>query len=372
MAFYEEIPYSKIGVGIAIFLGGGVTTYAVLRYTGSAEQRKDEEAIATLSTKIDELKIEIEELKKLIPCELGNINSEIQLLQTAFNDRRTKSQSNFSVYSYKTAWSDDDNENIDSRKQDVPSPIEGGDSLLQNNNAVSNEEKKRSLYAKIDSLYTGSDEDKETAMRVLQDNEINYKDDWEFLWRLGRSHVSVHEMRYLVEEKRVHALAGHEYTERALDIYEASSDVHKWYAIALGTMMDYVSTKDKILNGYKLKQHISRALELSPAEATLHFMLGRWCWGIYMLTWIERKLASTLFATPPTSSVQEALECFLKAEELDHGFYKSNQLYIGKCYYEMSKYKEAKNWLEKAKELKIVNIEDQKAHDEVVQLLTKL
>lgn len=371
MSLQEGFPYSKIGAGLAVFVGGGVATFAALKYSGLSHRNDDKEAIQKLSKQIEELKLEIKELNNSIPTELENIKSEIQRLQIAYSERRSKSQSNFSVCSYKTAWSDDDEE-TDLRFRTEPSPIEGGDSLTQNNNALSNEEKKRSLYAKIDELYSGNDEDKETAMRVLQDNEINYKDDWEFLWRLGRSHVSVHEMRYLVEEKRVHALAGHEYTARALDIYEASSDVHKWHAIALGTMMDYVSTKDKILNGFKLKQHIQRALELSPADPTLHFMLGRWCWGIYMLTWIERKLASTLFATPPTSSIQEALDCFLKAEDLEHGFYKSNQLYIGKCYYEMSRYAEAKSWLEKAKDLQIMNNDDQKAHDEVVQLLAKL
>lgn len=49
-----------------------------------------------------------------------------------------------------------------------------------------------------------------------------------------------------------------------------------------------------------------------------------------MLTWIERKVASTLFATPPTSTVEDALESFLNAENIQPAFYKANQLYIGK------------------------------------------
>jgi len=49
-----------------------------------------------------------------------------------------------------------------------------------------------------------------------------------------------------------------------------------------------------------------------------------------MLSWIERKLAATIFSAPPTATVDEALVCFLKAEELDPGFYKANQYYLAK------------------------------------------
>jgi hypothetical protein len=49
-----------------------------------------------------------------------------------------------------------------------------------------------------------------------------------------------------------------------------------------------------------------------------------------MLSWIERKVAATLFATPPTATIEEALEHFLEAENLDPGKWKENMLYIAK------------------------------------------
>ena len=52
--------------------------------------------------------------------------------------------------------------------------------------------------------------------------------------------------------------------------------------------------------------------------------------GVYQLTWIERKLAATLFATPPSATIEDALESFLKAEDIQSGFYKANQFYIAK------------------------------------------
>lgn len=59
-------------------------------------------------------------------------------------------------------------------------------------------------------------------------NYLQYKDHWEFLWRLGRSHISLHEMRSLLVEKKTHAIASLQYTEEALSLYEPSPDVHKW------------------------------------------------------------------------------------------------------------------------------------------------
>jgi len=42
--------------------------------------------------------------------------------------------------------------------------------------------------------------------------------------------------------------------------------------------------------------------------------LGRWCYEIAKLSWWQRKAASVLVAEPPTSSIEEALENFLKVQ----------------------------------------------------------
>uniref|UniRef100_H2Z5U2 Regulator of microtubule dynamics protein 1 n=1 Tax=Ciona savignyi TaxID=51511 RepID=H2Z5U2_CIOSA len=228
------------------------------------------------------------------------------------------------------------------------------------------------ICMKVDLLSEGSDEDKEEGMRILQDNELKHKDSWQLLWRLCRSHVAAYDSRDAYDERCLHAMSALEYAKQALVIKDDSADVHKWYAISLGATTDFVGTKEKIECGYELKDHIDLALGLQPDDPTLHFMLGRWCWGVYMLTWIERKLAATLFATPPTSTVDDALASFHKAEELDPGFYKSNQLYLAKCYYEKSDYSSAKRWLTSAVELPQKNKEDRESHRDVLQLLAKL
>ncbi len=115
----------------------------------------------------------------------------------------------------------------------------------------------------------------------------------------------------------------------------------------------------------KIKRHASRACELNPEDSgTLH-LLGRWCYSLASVTWIERKTASALFSTPPSSSYEEALQYFLKASEvrsladlvpfrrrpppfqLDDTFAK-NHIFVGDCYVALKKLGQAKSWYKKA------------------------
>lgn len=40
------------------------------------------------------------------------------------------------------------------------------------------------------------------------------------------------------------------------------------------------------------------------------------------MPWYQRKIASMIFTTPPTSTFEEALEYFNKAEEVEPRFYR--------------------------------------------------
>uniref|UniRef100_A0A8C1QJT1 Regulator of microtubule dynamics protein 3 n=1 Tax=Cyprinus carpio TaxID=7962 RepID=A0A8C1QJT1_CYPCA len=67
--------------------------------------------------------------------------------------------------------------------------------------------------------------------------------------------------------------------------------------------------------------------------------------NVSSLDCLERKTAGTIYETPPTSSVNEALKNFLKAEELNPGFSKTVRLYIAKCHKELGNESEARNWV---------------------------
>lgn len=70
------------------------------------------------------------------------------------------------------------------------------------------------------------------------------------------------------------------YAMEALKLDEANPECHKWFAIAVGSLSEFVGTQQKIQNGYLFKKHVDIAVKLKPLDPTLHHMLGRWCYEV--------------------------------------------------------------------------------------------
>jgi len=60
-------------------------------------------------------------------------------------------------------------------------------------------------------------------------------------------------------------------------------------------------------------------------------------------------VAAAFFGEPPTASFEEACQHFLEAERLSSFEWKDNRLMIAKCKIALGEYREAVEWLEKAK-----------------------
>ncbi|XP_034718655.1 regulator of microtubule dynamics protein 1-like [Etheostoma cragini] len=96
------------------------------------------------------------------------------------------------------------------------------------------------------------------------------------------------------------------------------------------------------------------------------------CFAFAELPWYQRKVAAVIFSSPPTSTYEEALGFFLKAEEVDPDFYSKNLLMLGKTYMGMKDKQKALFYLTKAKEYPAHTLEDKAVHKEAVDLLKKL
>ncbi|XP_006806438.1 regulator of microtubule dynamics protein 1 [Neolamprologus brichardi] len=204
---------------------------------------------------------------------------------------------------------------------------------------------------------------------------VQYKDsnDAEFLWRLARASRDLSLLPNIeAGRKKQLTFEAFEYAKKALEKDDLCSAAHKWYGICLSDIGDYEGVKVKIGNSYIIRDHLERAIELNPKDATSIHILGYWCFAFAELPWYQRKVAAVIFSSPPESTYEEALAFFLKAEEVDPNFYSKNLLMLGKTYLAMKDKEKALLWLTKTKEYPAHTLEDKEVHKEAVDLLKKL
>ncbi|XP_075069851.1 regulator of microtubule dynamics protein 1 [Mixophyes fleayi] len=202
-----------------------------------------------------------------------------------------------------------------------------------------------------------------------------YKDseDPEILWRMSRASRDLSLLgKISSDEKKRLVYESYNFAKKAMEINESCSAAHKWLAISLSDVGDYEGIKVKVGNAYHIKDHFQRAIQLNPKDATSIHLLGLWCYSFADLSWYQVKIAAALFATPPSSTFEEALIYFEKAEEVDPNFYSKNLLYLGKSFLKLKNKELAVLWLHKAKDYPARTEEDKEVHKEATQMLKSL
>ncbi|NWY94265.1 RMD2 protein, partial [Loxia curvirostra] len=287
------------------------------------------EKLNGLLLSVDELKREVECLKAAIPKLEELVRNELQgkgdvqrvspshratrrrKAETAPSARETTSSEEAeSEGGYLTAHTDSEGDS-EEEKRCMKSP----DAMVESEE----DEDLLNFLQQVDNLHKGSEVDKKEGFRLLLENEDKYENCVDFLWRLARAYGDLYEMTTDAEEKRKYYVCVFFFSPLR-------------FAIMCGYMSQFESVQNKIRNGYLFKEHLDKAIELKPQDPFLYYLNGRWCYSVAQLSWLEKKVAAALFGTPPTSTVEEALQNFLKAEEMHPGYSKCNYVYLAKCY----------------------------------------
>ncbi|KAF2974528.1 hypothetical protein EK904_000481, partial [Melospiza melodia maxima] len=190
----------------------------------------------------------------------------------------------------------------------------------------------------------------------------------EFLWRLARAHCDMWELTEDKDERRSYATGGKEELELTLQNWDESAECHQWFAILCGQVSEQESISKRIQAGYVFKEHIDKAIALKPQDPQLYYLLGRWCYHVAHLGWLEKRTVSALFEAPLTATVQDALQNFLRVEELSPGFSKSGRVYIAKCYRDLGNDSAAVLWMDLAAELPGYTKEDAESEKELEEM----
>jgi len=186
--------------------------------------------------------------------------------------------------------------------------------------------------------------------------------DVELMWRLARCYFDLAEMKTDLEWRKKNFFTGFEIIQKALTVNDQHFAVHKWMAILLSSVGNFQETKVKIGNSYKIKEHALTAAKLNPKDSNTQHVLGKWCYTIADIDFITRTAASALFSTPPTSSFEEALSFFLKAEELGGNI--RNKVALGDTCMKLKKKEDAKEWYQKAIDATAVSEVDKIAQED--------
>jgi tetratricopeptide (TPR) repeat protein len=189
--------------------------------------------------------------------------------------------------------------------------IKGTDNSKEEND---HSKKISKLVSETDELFTA---DKMTELlELLKPYEGEH--DVEIQWRLARACYKVAILPSTSkEDKKRLAYEALDHIQRALSLNSDNFATQEWAGIIVGFIGDFEGNKEKIKKAYIMRDHFVKAIELNPSNATCRHLLGQWCFGISEMPWYIRQIASAFFATPPTSSYQEALDHFLKAENCE-------------------------------------------------------
>jgi len=229
------------------------------------------------------------------------------------------------------------------------------------------------LYRRVDILLAnegeGAIEDRRNAYELIKQYYPENQSNYVYLWRLskatylyGRILMDIDEpkRKELCFEAKDHAFA-------ALALNADDADVHKWCALTIGTLTDFVSLNQRLKDGWTFKIHIDKAIELRPKDAILRHLSGRWLYEVACLSWWERKIANAIFSNVPASTYDEALEAFLEADRLKPNW-KENELYIALCHHNKGEKKAAKQYLQKARDAISESVDDVSAEKEIEKL----
>uniref|UniRef100_A0A3B1ILA3 Regulator of microtubule dynamics protein 2 n=1 Tax=Astyanax mexicanus TaxID=7994 RepID=A0A3B1ILA3_ASTMX len=213
------------------------------------------------------------------------------------------------------------------------------------------------LLQRADGLHKANDNKKKEGLSTLLEKKEEFEQKCQYLWRLTRAYADAHDLAGDSQEKKKFAEKGKQVGAQAISVNPMCAESHQWYAIVCGLLSEYESVQNKIKNGYLFKDHLDKAIELKPQDPLSYYLLGRWCYAVAQCTWIERKIAATLFGEPPSATMQDALQNFLKAEELCPKYSKFNYVFLAKCYKDLGQKTQAKKMCDAAAALKTVTQE---------------
>jgi len=196
----------------------------------------------------------------------------------------------------------------------------------------------QSLIERADELHAAKDVE---GLFDLLSGEDPTSDD-EIAWRMARAHHDLAEEIVGDDARKEKLIRDGLAIAEAAKTSSGSGLSLKWYAILLGRLGDFLPTKEKVANSFKIKESLEAAAALLPSDPSVQTALGQWCYKVAGISWVERNAAKLLFGAPPESSYEEALGFMLKSHDIRPS--KKASLFAALCYDKLNQKPQAKEW----------------------------
>uniref|UniRef100_UPI0035901748 regulator of microtubule dynamics protein 2-like isoform X2 n=1 Tax=Myxine glutinosa TaxID=7769 RepID=UPI0035901748 len=310
--------------------------------------------LAGLLSSVAEVRREVQELKAALP----------RAVDQAIRARRRRTLSNTSSSVYFTVSNDEVDDttgvvDIDDavEKEDdtrATPPEETADAAVSKECCENTALELDELLAKADALHAGKARDKEQAFELLHSRKEEFAEDSEFCWRMARACGDMCDIAQGDGERiKKYASLGKAILSCWLD-HDTDVKHHQWFAILCSLLAEYEPLPDKMKNVFHCKEHLDKACEMDGQDPLTHHLLGCWAYSASKMMWIEHEVGRDLFKDFPSASIQDALDSFLKTEQIQPEFSITNQVYLAKCCMELNRRMEALKWLESAVKLPVV------------------
>ena len=139
------------------------------------------------------------------------------------------------------------------------------------------------LFARLDDLMEGSQEQQQLALKMITDSLAEYNSNPSMVWRLCKAqylNAVLAGQDGAKDIKQDLIMEAVKTGERALGLDTRNPEAHKWFAISLGSRGEFQGVKEKILDGFEFKKHIDIAAELNPGDHITQHLLGRFCYEV--------------------------------------------------------------------------------------------
>ena len=195
----------------------------------------------------------------------------------------------------------------------------------------------------------------------------------ELMWRMGRAAYKVAAAAEVSGDMKKHKKMLKEAEDRckqAVKLDDGSADSHVWLATVLGKSCDHLGSKERVETGKLVQQHLEKAISIRKSDFITFYTYGRWCFEVAALSWIERKIAKTLFGEVPEATYEDAMDKFKQVQELKPEW-KANLYWLAKTAAAKKDYVEAIKYADLAAGFPSVDEEDVIYEKEIAVLQKK-